>query len=172
MKTLINFEIQRIYAGWFDVQFKTDREEVVVTASDAWGNDSPKMFAQILSEISDKQNCDRYVIWDEEPGVYIIFINKKERCYNIKIAFSEFCHDELFADVRNVVGEISYEEMCTKLDDLELLFECNDFDYVYLLKTVIRAFEEYNNGVVYQDNWMDFPNRELDALKQTVQLFL
>lgn len=38
MRTLINFEIQRIYAGWFDVLFKTSKEEVVVTASDAWGN--------------------------------------------------------------------------------------------------------------------------------------
>ena len=46
MRMLINFEIQRIYAGWFDVLFKTNKEEVVVTASDAWGNDSPKLFLQ------------------------------------------------------------------------------------------------------------------------------
>lgn len=44
MRALINFEIQRIYAGWYDVLFKTNKEKVVVTASDAWGNDSPKLF--------------------------------------------------------------------------------------------------------------------------------
>ena len=72
--------------------------KVVVTASDAWGNDSPKLFLQILSELVDKPQYSKYVIWDEEPGVYIIFIDKIDDLYNIKIAFSEFCHDELFAD--------------------------------------------------------------------------
>ena len=55
MRTLINFEIQRIYAGWFDVLFKTNKGEVIVTASDVWGNDSPKLFLQILGELVD--NC-------------------------------------------------------------------------------------------------------------------
>lgn len=86
MRTLINFEIQRIYAGWFDVLFKTSKEEVVVTASDAWGNDSPKLFLQILSELVDKPQYSKYVIWDEEPGVYIIFIDKTDDLYNFKIA--------------------------------------------------------------------------------------
>ena len=76
MRTLINFEIQRIYAGWFDVLFKTNKEEVVVTASDAWGNDSPKLFLQILYELVDTHQYSKYVIWDEEPGVYIIFLIK------------------------------------------------------------------------------------------------
>lgn len=28
MHTLVNFEIQRIYAGWFEVLFKTEKKEV------------------------------------------------------------------------------------------------------------------------------------------------
>ena len=35
MHTLVNSEIKRIYAGWFDVLFKTDKKEVIVTASEA-----------------------------------------------------------------------------------------------------------------------------------------
>lgn len=46
MHILVNFEIQRIYAGRFDVLFKTEKEEVAVTASDAWGNNSPKLLFQ------------------------------------------------------------------------------------------------------------------------------
>lgn len=172
MHTLVNFEIQRIYAGWFDVLFKTEKKEAAVTASDAWGNDSPKLFLQILCEMLDKDIYNKYVIWDEEPGVYVIFINKIKEVYNIKIAFSEFSHDELFADIRSVVGEISYEEMCTKLNDLELLFECNDFDYIYLLRTIVRAFEEYENSAEYLENWMDYPHQELAAIKQYLKMIL
>ena len=126
MRALINLEIQRIYAGWFDVLFKTNKEKVVVAASDAWGNDSPKLFLQILSELVDKPQYSIYVIWDEEPGVYIIFIDKIDDLYNIKIAFSEFCHDELFADIINVIGDVSYDEMKSKLIDLE--FCCSLLD--------------------------------------------
>lgn len=50
------------------------------------------------------------------------------------------CHDELFADIRNVIGDVSYDEMSNKLYDLELLFECNNIDYAYLIRTVVRAF--------------------------------
>lgn len=170
MYSLVNFEIQRIYAGWFDVLFKTEKEEIAVTASDAWGNDSPRLFLQILCELVDKQIYNKYVIWDEEPGVYVIFINKIEEVYNIKIAFSEFDHDELFADIRNVIGDMSYEEMSSKLKDLELIFECNNIDYVYLLRTVVRAFEEYENSAEYQENWMDYPHKELAAIKQHLKM--
>lgn len=172
MRTLIDFEIQRIYAGWFDVLFKTNKEKVVVTASDAWGNDSPKLFLQILSELVDKPQYSKYVIWDEEPGVYIIFIDKIDDLYNIKIAFSEFCHDELFADIRNVIGDVSYDEMKSKLNDLELICEYNDIDYVYLLKTVVRAFEEYENSTDYSQNWMEFPHKELCAIRQYLKTIL
>lgn len=172
MHTLINFEIQRIYTGWFDVLFKTEKKEVAVTASDAWGNDSPKLFLHILCEMLDKDIYNKYVIWDEEPGVYIIFINKTEENFNIKIAFSEFCHDELFSDIRNVVGDISYDEMRNKLNDLELLFEYNNVDFIYFLRTVIRAFEEYENTSEYLENWMDFPHNELDAIKQQLRTIL
>lgn len=171
MKRLINFEIQRIYAGWFDVQFKTDNEEIVVTASDAWGNDSPKLFLQILYEMLDEDVYNKYVVWDEEPGVYMIFISKTEENYSIKIAFSEFCHDELFSDIRNVVGDISFDEMRSKLNDLELLFEYNDVEFIFFLRTVIRAFEEYENSSEYLGNWMDFPHNELRAIKQQLKIF-
>lgn len=79
------------------------------------------MFLQILSELVDKTQYSKYVIWDEEPGVYIVFIDKIDDLYDIKIAFSEFCHDELFADIINVIGDVSYDEMKSKLNDIKLI---------------------------------------------------
>ena len=59
-----------------------------------------------------------------------------------------------------------------KLNDLELFCEYNDIDYVYLLKTVVRAFEEYENSSEYSQNWMDFPHEELCAIKQYLKTIL
>ena len=39
MHILVNFEIQRIYAGWFDVLFKTEKEEVAVNLANILGCD-------------------------------------------------------------------------------------------------------------------------------------
>ena len=33
---LVNFEIERIYAGWFNVCFWMKEKDVHITASDAW----------------------------------------------------------------------------------------------------------------------------------------
>lgn len=40
----ISFEIERIMSGWFDVSFQSTNEKTAISASDVWGNDSPKMF--------------------------------------------------------------------------------------------------------------------------------
>lgn len=34
----------RIYAGWFDVKYVAEDKQIEISASDAWGNDSPMFF--------------------------------------------------------------------------------------------------------------------------------
>lgn len=173
MNNYINFEIAQISAGWFDVWFKTVDKNKWVTASDAWENDSPRAFLKMLCNMLEENNCEKYVIWDEEPGVYIIFIGKRDGKYNMKITYSKICHHELFADIRNVSGDKTYEEMCERMDDLEIRFACDNFYYIYFLRTVLRAFEEYEKKEErlreYRDNWMDFSHKELEELRQRLK---
>lgn len=169
MQTYINFEIKNISYGWFDVLFKTNEDEIMVTASYAWGNDSPKLFLQILYELLVSPSCNKYVIWDEEPGVYIIFFSKIKNQYNIKIAYSETCHDELFADIRNTTGNFIFHEAQSMIHDLEVIYECYDINFSHLIKTIIRAFEEYETNPEYERNWMSFPYNELNLLKKDIK---
>ena len=43
---LVNFEIERVSAGWFDASFSFGKEKAEITASDAYGNDGPKILLE------------------------------------------------------------------------------------------------------------------------------
>ena len=59
------------------------------------------------------------------------------------------------------------------VDDLEIRFAFDNFDYICFLRTVLRAFEEYEKNEErlreYRDNWMDFPHKELEELRQRLK---
>lgn len=161
----VNFEIERIYAGWFEVVLYSDDFKIELSASDAWGNDSPKKFLEILCDLIMHENIHRYVIWDEEPGIYVIYISKINQTCKLNIFFTE----NVYEDVGEVTGILSYDELQCKFGELEELLSVDDLYFDYFVKMVVRSFQEYSKGEYreqYEENWMEFPHEELKKLEQ------
>ena len=51
MKKKCTFSISDIDAGWFDISFEIEKEKIKISASDLWGNDSPKALLVMLTEL-------------------------------------------------------------------------------------------------------------------------
>ena len=66
----VNFEILGIHAGWYDVKFVSNDKQVEISASDAWGNDSPLYFLKMVLRMLNNEIESGYVVFDEEPGKY------------------------------------------------------------------------------------------------------
>lgn len=168
----VNFEIERIFAGWFDIALRSDEFKIELSASDAWEKDSPKNVLKILCDLIMNENIHRYVIWDEEPGIYIICISKINQKCKLNIVYSEKDHDELLKDVSEVTGILSYDELQCKFGALEELLSVDDLCLDYFVKTVARSFQEYSKGEhreQYEENWMEFPKEELKKLEQLLK---
>jgi len=49
-KELVNFEIERVSAGWFDASFIHEKKKITISASDVYGNDGPKILLEKFIE--------------------------------------------------------------------------------------------------------------------------
>lgn len=161
----LNFEIVRIYAGWFDVKFTTEEKQVEISSSDAWGNDSPRNFLKMLCNLADNKTSNRYVVFDEEPGTYVVHIEKGAVC-KFSILYSEYDYDK-WPEVK-MCGERKLEEVETMIPGMEELFIVTDFSLEAFARTVVRGFEEYfsvETRAEYEGNWMEFPEKEFLELR-------
>lgn len=162
--SFVNFEIERIYAGWFDVSFQQDNKKLTISASDTWGNDSPGKFLEALYEFYVKKASHRFVIWDEEPGVYFICLDKIENKTRMIVAYSEQDDDELGEVFQNVVGDLSYEKIKDYFDDLQDLLIVENLNINHFVRVVYERFCGCNIEE-YQNHWMDYPHEQLEKLK-------
>lgn len=161
---MINFEIMGIWSGWFDVKFITKEKQVEISASDAWENDSPKYFLRMIADILDGRMNTGYVVFDEEPGTYIVCLESDRGC-RLSVLCSDFCDDEWKTALH---GELAREEIETIIPDTEELFYVENFSIQTFAKPVLRSFEEWSTKEKmseYEDNWMEFPQKELERLR-------
>jgi hypothetical protein len=166
---LVNFEIKRIYAGWFYVEFKGEDKQIMITASDVWDNDSPKYFLKMITECLIEKQFNKYVVFDEEPGTYIVSIEKNETviltvCYS-KIEGFEWNDLELH-------GDLSLEQIKSYIPIEKELIKI-EIDLGYLAKTIYRSFEEYRFGTnrkEYEENWMKYPEAEFKQLSKLLKI--
>ena len=164
----VNFEIVRIYAGWFDVKFVAEDKQIVISASDAWENDSPMHFLRMISGILTNRIKDGYVVFDEEPGTYIVCLETTEEV-KLSILYSNFDDDE-WSKI-GLQGELSRQEIEEIIPDTEELFVINDFSIKLFAKTILRGFEEWSSDLQkteYEANWMEYPQKEVDELKNNI----
>lgn len=162
----VNFEIIRIYAGWFDIKFITKEKQVEISASDAWGNDSPKYFLRMILDVLDNKISAGYVIFDEEPGTYIVGLEKDTAC-KLFILYSDFDDDEWRQT--ELHGELKRKEIETLIPNTEELFSVENFSICSFARTVLRSFEECSSKAKmseYEENWMEFPQKELEQLSR------
>lgn len=142
-KELVNFEIERVFDGWFDASFIHEKKKITISASDVYGNDGPKILLEKFIEFYQEDVPQKIVVWDEEAGRYFIIFTRinKECC--ISISYSYEAEDNL--------------------QDKTI----NQIDINYLLKVFYERFSELDIAE-YQNHWMNYPNIQLEKMKMLV----
>lgn len=167
MNTL-EFEILRIYAGWFDVRFFTSEKSCCIGASDAWDNDSPKYFLQMLIDLLEGNTQAGYVVFDEEPGTYIACIECGE-VNKLTVCYSRLDNHEW--EAVDVHGNMTCRKLAKFIAIEKVFLVVEDFELRKFAQSVAEAFEKYTSKHKrdkYEGNWMAFPTEELDKLKEVL----
>lgn len=165
----VKFEIRKIFAGWFDVKFECEDKSVVISASDAWEHDAPRQMLKELAECNGMEKFSKYIIWDEEPGSYVVCIDKEDKECTLTIIYTKVDSDEW--EKIDLHGDLSYQEISDYVihrSSLDILLQ-KGIDFEYLVETVINAFAEYEKDEKkseYENNWMEYPQQELDRLRE------
>lgn len=164
----VNFKIKEVIEGWFDVEFSKVDNKIIISASSAWGNDSPKYFLEMISECLLETQFNKYVVFDEEPGTYIIHIEKKQTVI-LTILYSEFDDDNWTK--LDLQGDLSINHIKQYIPIDKMILKC-EIDFSYFVKTIHRAFDEYFKGEKlkeYEDNWMEFPKIQFEKLSKLLE---
>lgn len=165
----VKFEIRRIFAGWFDVRLCCKDKNVDISASDAWGHDAPVQMLKELAECVEKNDFHKYVIWDEEPGSYVVCIDKENEECILTVIYTDVDSDEW--KKIDLHGDLSYQEISDYVmhrSSIEMLIQ-EEIDFAYFVETVISAFLEYEHEekkTEYENNWLEYPQQELDELRK------
>ena len=136
----MNFEILKICAGWFDIAFITHNQKVEISASDAYGNDSPKFFIRTLAECLQSNTYLGCIEFDDEPGTYVVLFEKGEECY-LKIYYSNFESASL-GNVEPIYGNEAYNCFIDKINIYEELLNTR-INLNFFARCVLRSFDEY-----------------------------
>lgn len=165
----LKFEIQKIFAGWFDVKFCCEDKSIEISASDAWGNDAPCQMLNELAECNGMDTFSKYIIWDEEPGSYVVCIDKEDKVCTLTVIHTDIDSDEW--KKIDLHGDLSYQEISDYVihrGSLDVLLQ-EEIDFEYFVETVISAFLKYEQAerkAEYEKNWLEYPQNEIDRLRE------
>ena len=165
----MDFIIDKIGYGWFDVSFLIGDNRVTVTASYAWGHDSPQLFLMMLyNSLCEDDYENSFVIWDEEPGEYFVCLEKEHETYRLSIGFSEDAEDLYGRFFKTPYGDMSYDKVKSLFPDWKELLS-NEINITDFAKSVCSAFEAYNADD-YEKNWtMPYPKEQIELLKNVIK---
>lgn len=159
----MEFEIKKIFAGWFHVAFIYDGKRIDIVSSSKWDNDAPKHFLKALYDIMSMEKGktgSRYVLWDDEPGANLVALEKtKKGKVFIKIASIIEWYD---IDIK------LYGKGVPKgLEIKDVLFN-KEININKFAESVVKSFYEYSTKEQierYRDNWFGFPIYDFNNLK-------
>jgi len=160
-KELVNFEIERVFSGWFDASFIHKKKKITISASDVYGNDGPEKLLDKFIDFYQDDGAQKIVVWDEEPGCYFIIFTKNDKDYSMSISYSEDAEDALRGKNIDV---FSKEQLCTMLQDWEDLLVVENIDIDFLLRVFYERFSELDIGE-YENHWMSYPSTQLVKMK-------
>lgn len=163
-KELVNFEIERVFAGWFDASFIHEKKKITISASDVYGNDGPKILLEKFIEFYQEDVPQKIVVWDEEPGCYFIIFTRTDKDCSMSISYSEEAEDALRGKTIDEIDDFSKNQLSAMLQDLEDLLVVENIDIYYLLKIFYERFSELDLAE-YQNHWMDYPSTQLEKMK-------
>ncbi len=164
------FSISDIEAGWFDVSFKVNENIINISASDLYGNDSPKELLVMLTEFVLSKYDTAYVLFDEEPGTYIVSLEKEI----LTVAYSEYdCIDGRIEGIYvNSRGSMTFREIADIIGVDEILLQIK-IDIKTFLYSVYKTFYKYANNYLlydkYEENWGEFPKKQWEDFQKCIE---
>ncbi len=170
MKKKCTFSISDIDAGWFDISFEIEKEKIKISASDLWGNDSPKALLVMLTELLLEKSDTMYILFDEEPGTYIVSLKKGM----LIVAYSKYDCIEMDQKKINITlcGNMTFNEISNLIVVNEILLQA-EIDTKVFIQSVYKTFYKYANNRLlydkYEENWNYFPCKEWQAFEHCVQ---
>lgn len=155
----VEFLIDKVSHGWFDVSFKGSDWKVAISASDAWGTDTPALLLQgLVKQKNENIPTSLYVAFDEEPGTYLFTLERKtEQSATLTVGYSKYDDDE-WPEIERA-GRKTLVELSNLIPVDEILLRA-EIDYHIFLYSVYKAFLPYENTLTkiqYEKNWMLFP---------------
>ncbi len=163
----MRFSIDRVQDGWFDITFEYCGKIVNTSASNVWGNDSPKIFIELLCRIIEEEKEYSFVMWDEEPGEFFWCFEREKKSYKMIIAFSQKADAIANEYYNKSEGIKKYIEIKNDFPDLYDILVA-DINIIELASSVIDEFYKIDSNE-YEENWMNYPYKQLKDLKRLIE---
>ena len=160
----LKFEISQVHAGWFVCLIG----DVEIWASYINMHDSPRQLLKLLGELMGGEREQGCVIFDEEPGCYILSIERGARD-SLSLRFSEQNFLDFHPEYPN--GAAVLPMLPRTAGDAEALLLVDDLDLYGFACAVGDAFSAYFTSDMreqYAKHWMPFPLEELLELRHTL----
>lgn len=151
------FKILSIKYGWFEVDFN---RQFILTNSDFMGCDAPNLLLNALGNLLENKAVVQWLCWQDEPGAYLLKLERKGEQMIIEIYDTDRTSDEL-----------DYSGDCLEKDIQKLLYKL-DHKMETFIDSVFQEFSLYENGngrQCYQENWGDFPQEEYTRLQKLLK---
>lgn len=160
----LKFEISQVHAGWFVCLIG----DVEIWASYIQMNDSPRQLLKLLGELMCGEREQGCVVFDEEPGCYILSIQRGARD-SFSLGFSEKNFLDFYPNYPDAAAVLPV--LPRTAGDAETLLLLDDLDLYSFACAVGDAFSAYFTSDLrerYTENWMPFPLEELLELRHTL----
>lgn len=158
----IGFHIRCIEHGWFSLYLYAHKCCIEIDASSYLNNDAPRKVLKTLIDFyqSNMAYGERWVCFDDEPGVTIMKLVKKKDLIQI-----------IISDGKVDAHQIPKEEI--SLDNYMGNVKANiNTDLHKMSRAYIKAYEKILNNIgfkAYEAHWFETPNLELDMLKELIK---
>ena len=157
----LKFEICQVHAGWFVCLIG----DVEIWASYINRHDSPRQLLKLLVELMSGEREQGCVVFDEEPGCYILSIERGVRD-RLSLGFTEKNFLDFYPQYPDAAAVLP--ELPRTKRDAETLLVLDDLDLYGFACAVGDAFSAYFTPDLrerYAKNWMPFPLEELLELR-------
>ena len=160
----LKFEISQVHAGWFVCLIG----DVEIWASYINMHDSPRQLLKLLGELMCGEREQGCVVFDEEPGCYILSIERGARD-SLSLRFTEQNFLDFYPNYPDAAAVLPV--LPRTAGGAETLLLLDDLDLYSFACAVGDAFSAYFTSDLreqYAKNWMPFPLEELLELRYTL----
>ena len=152
------FKILSIAHGWFTIDIN---RQFTLTNSDFMGCDAPALLLEAISSLLEYPEAERWLCWQDEPGAYIV---QMERC-------DERLFLRIFDTEKESMNlEYSGDSLSSHITKCRYKTEEN---VIKAAKCIFEEFALYEDGYGrgrYVGHWGEFPQAAYNRLKELLRV--